>query len=679
MPADVNLDIDIGKKGDGDKEAALGLEALAKSADNAKDQLSQLDRKLLETRAAMTAAGKTFQETGDISPLKSLLKDERELSNVQKAITRGAEAIARDLENAGDQGGQGFITRFGHAVENGIASLPAPQGFVQWLVAGAVVASPLVGAAISAGVLLGVGGVGIAAGLAAAAQDARVRAAYADLGSYAKQQLIQAGSGFVDPAIRGADQIKQALGTLGPALKGDLDAVAPSLNNLIDGLTGFVEQMQAHGLGDAFEAAKPVIDALAAELPNMGQAMGDFFHDIAAGGPGAVQAIHDIATGINITVESTGALIEGLTKAYDFLINNPIGKIFSGVGIAAFEKLSHGSDTTQHSFQLLGAAGQDASDSIDEVGSAAGTTAKALEQAAQASTDLLRSWASAEQATIALDQAMLSMKDSVQKNGTSLEETSAKGLANRSALLQAAQAAETKREADIKAGQGAETANAQYATNIGTLRAAAIAAGFNRDQVDTMLHSLRQVPGDYAARVDVNGVDTAVERILSVKSALNSLQNRTVTVTTVQNTVTGEQRNVVRSSPAFNRWGGIYQHAAEGLLRDAQVFSAVSMGARYAFAEPATGGEAFVPKNGSPARSLAILSQAAGWYGAQVVSGRGRGGAAVPRAAAGGSVSVTLSLDAAPGSFEHAILSMIRAHVTNSGGNVQAALGRRGH
>lgn len=75
------------------------------------------------------------------------------------------------------------------------------------------------------------------------------------------------------------------------------------------------------------------------------------------------------------------------------------------------------------------------------------------------------------------------------------------------------------------------------------------------------------------------------------------------------------------------RWGGITEHARNGLLRDAAVYSPVAAGARYAFAEPATGGEAFVPRHGDYGRSMSILSEAARWYGASVVpQGRGTAG-----------------------------------------------------
>ena len=52
------------------------------------------------------------------------------------------------------------------------------------------------------------------------------------------------------------------------------------------------------------------------------------------------------------------------------------------------------------------------------------------------------------------------------------------------------------------------------------------------------------------------------------------------------------------------RWGGIVDAGKKGLMR---------------WAEPETGGEAYIPKNGSAAMSLPTLNTAAGWYGQQVV------------------------------------------------------------
>jgi hypothetical protein len=68
----------------------------------------------------------------------------------------------------------------------------------------------------------------------------------------------------------------------------------------------------------------------------------------------------------------------------------------------------------------------------------------------------------------------------------------------------------------------------------------------------------------------------------------------------------------------FNRYGGLYEHAAAGLLRDSDFYSERPEG-RYMIAERGTGGEAFVAKNAPDMRSLAIADVAARWHGGMVV------------------------------------------------------------
>lgn len=75
------------------------------------------------------------------------------------------------------------------------------------------------------------------------------------------------------------------------------------------------------------------------------------------------------------------------------------------------------------------------------------------------------------------------------------------------------------------------------------------------------------------------------------------------------------------------REGGVTAHAQMGLLRDPEIFSPAPAGpARYAFAEPTTGGEAFIPRFGDRQRSLSIADVAAQWHGGRVVTGAELGG-----------------------------------------------------
>lgn len=64
----------------------------------------------------------------------------------------------------------------------------------------------------------------------------------------------------------------------------------------------------------------------------------------------------------------------------------------------------------------------------------------------------------------------------------------------------------------------------------------------------------------------------------------------------------------------LNRRGGLYSFASGGVTP-----AHIGFGTRYKWAEPETGGEAFIPRRGDRTRSLSILAQAGRWYGMDVV------------------------------------------------------------
>jgi TP901 family phage tail tape measure protein len=77
-------------------------------------------------------------------------------------------------------------------------------------------------------------------------------------------------------------------------------------------------------------------------------------------------------------------------------------------------------------------------------------------------------------------------------------------------------------------------------------------------------------------------------------------------------------------TPKSNRWGGLYEHAATGSLRDAQI--AAGGPTQYAWAESSTGGELFAPKNGNLQKTRQEVGWAvANWWGGNVNWG-GQGG-----------------------------------------------------
>jgi TP901 family phage tail tape measure protein len=123
--------------------------------------------------------------------------------------------------------------------------------------------------------------------------------------------------------------------------------------------------------------------------------------------------------------------------------------------------------------------------------------------------------------------------------------------------------------------------------------------------------------------------------------------------------VTGKNVTVqIPKQATRNRWGGLYQPMAGGGLREAKLVK----GGRplYQWAEHETGGEAFIPRLGNPARSLSILDQAAAWYGQQVVpAGR------LPAAAGASRPAAPAGARAASGAAAPAPITQVRVFLGN--------------
>lgn len=257
----------------------------------------------------------------------------------------------------------------------------------------------------------------------------------------------------------------------------------------------------------------------------------------------------------------------------------------------------------------------------------------------------------ADEALLAAKDAIDDVADSFKENGRAIEGNSRAALENRIALGKAGEAAAEAAQAYLVQGGTAEGAEQKMRDLQKAAVDAAVANGGNRVEVEKLAAALFNLPKTVPIAVTV-GIS---------QGSLSQLEN---TFKRLQGTRMGM------------RDGGVVEHAETGLI-NAGVYGAQSP-ARYAFAEPATGGEAFVPKRGNYGRSMSILSAAAGWYNADVVPRGGHYGGM----GGGGPVQVELVVSHAPGSDRGvmaAIAEGTRYEVrTKTGGNVQAYYGRRG-
>ena len=263
-------------------------------------------------------------------------------------------------------------------------------------------------------------------------------------------------------------------------------------------------------------------------------------------------------------------------------------------------------------------------------------------------------WAEAE---INVEDALDKLTDGFRENGRTLDVNTDKGRENKENLLAMAKAAVEAYQARYNETGSIAQASAAYEQYIARLRVALIQQGLTKQQAQELIDTYARMPSQVATTVQANGLGNVIGQMRTLLGLLGRL-------------VPFGGALSIAGWALSRRWGGITEHAETGLLRDAAVYSPQGP-ARYAFAEPATGGEAFIPKHGDPSRSLGILNRAAGWYGHTLMPAGGMAGGGV------GAITLTVRVDGRVQVQGTGVLSGLRDEIELRGGDVQKVLGRR--
>jgi TP901 family phage tail tape measure protein len=195
------------------------------------------------------------------------------------------------------------------------------------------------------------------------------------------------------------------------------------------------------------------------------------------------------------------------------------------------------------------------------------------------------------------------------ENGAGIDSTTEKGRENRAALSSAAESALELAEAYMAAGRTDEAAW-MLANTRDALFEAADAAGIAKGDMEAYLTTLgltpRQIETLIQATIDPAG-------LAATDAALDELaRDRVATIQAYY--ADPATRHFGDYYERERRWGGLQSYRWGGIPQ-----ARYANRTMYQWAEPATGGEVFVPKNGIPARSVPHLRTAAGWYNYDLV------------------------------------------------------------
>lgn len=460
-----------------------------------------------------------------------------------------------------------------------------------------------------------------------------------------------------------------------------------------------------------FRPAAVDTETLAGSLDHLAKASGDASEATKVTGKDYEQTFKDLKFAWNSNGKEVGKGLEGLKKAAQ--IEPGFMENFGGstqatlkrlqeldAALASMAKNGHGREAAEVFLEIKQRADElgipfdelrrmfpEYSTAIDEVAKGTTTAGTAMDSTATKASGLVESMTEMIDAgkqvkdvfdelngkalTLAETENKLydsfdKAKESIKENGKTLDVHTEAGRKNREALLGIAGATRDVLQAMQDSGAPLADINAKYQEARTAFIKAAMAMGSTRAEAIKLADQWVRMPPVVVTEVKTPGLTTASDRVRVLGAQLAALpSSKTIRITTYDKMVTLHGDHA-------QRWGGITRHAQTGLLRDAGVYSAVSP-ARYAFAEPATGGEAFIPRKGDYGRSMGILNQAAAWYGASVMPG-GFG----TRASSAPPVIVQVNVSGGSGSeLSRALMSTLRAEVSQLGGDVQDALGSR--
>jgi hypothetical protein len=580
---------------------------------------SGLSHRIDETRDHLRHLIRDFERTGNVTLFKNIRQDRSMLSSLQR--------MRRELANVGDEGGRSMMSGFASHLSQ-LAPLLKGAAITGGVAAGVALA-PLIGATIGAAVLGSVGAGGIIGGIALAARDARVKTAAQAFADRVGDAFGTAASPFVGPIVDSLEILGAGAERLARQASGVFRSLAPELRGLTSGLVGLAEHMMP-GIRAAAEAARPLLRVLARELPQIGDSISQMLQKISRESPGAVLALKVLLDVAESAIVGIGNTIAFLAAAFEKIVR--VAAEVSGVTEDIFgfvpvlgDKIREGNDRMEALLVTLDGLQNESYESAK----AGGALQTSLEDQAAATQQLIDKMAELFSATMTAEQANARYEESwdelagaTRGANKSLDDSTAKGRINRDMIRQHISAIEDNRSAYIRQGGSVVDANKKYDAQLVKLRNLLVSRGYEASAVDRIIGKYRAIPKNVTTTLTVKQ-QQALAAVNALKVKIASLKNKSISISAqVYWTNLGMH---VPGGTQVRRWGGITEHAQSGLLREAAMYSARSP-ARYAFAEPATGGEGFVPRRGNPAISRPIIEREAQWYGGRVAWGGGRMG-----------------------------------------------------
>ena len=291
---------------------------------------------------------------------------------------------------------------------------------------------------------------------------------------------------------------------------------------------------------------------------------------------------------------------------------------------------------------------RDAADGIDETlipaldGAQDRLDEMAIPAQAQAALADATSRGAAQIATVG--QAADGSKLQVAMLGDSFDKTRGAGAVLNDQLIATVGSMKDQARAGVEAGQGADELTAAAQASRDALIDQLQAMGLTREQAERLADSYGAIPANVVTVAQANGFDAATGKADAFRRAIQNIPTfKSVTVQyNEREGVTVRRPGFAGRQTEYSANGNVFDFYADGGLREDHVAQIASAGAMRVWAEPETGGEAYIPLAPSKrARSMALMQEVADRFGASLVPESATRGLAAAAASPAPAAAVT--------------------------------------
>jgi hypothetical protein len=543
------------------RSAALATDdyrrAAERAAENARDQARAYDRVAANAREAARAV--------TLFGAASRLGGGGGAGGAAGGLFGNLNDISSGFFRGGLRGG-------GAAIEGALGTPILGPALVAGGAAAAVPAATFAGAAAGGGILAGGGLAAAGGGLAGAwmGDPEKYGAQWNGMIDRVQKRWIDSSRAFGDELDEGLQIADQTLRRL-PVER--ILAASQSFTTPIATGAGQGISAAAEGFADALEKIQPIIDEIGPAIGNLGNDVGDAFRMISEGSEGGAHALGDLINVIGYAVQATGLLILGFEKAYetardfgigvrDAIRQSDYGPAFEGLTTMLFD-IRESSIQIGRTLDDTGRASSGLGESWADMARAGAEAAIETLNLNDALTELRNTQLAMADANLAVAQGWLDLKEGLEDGAKTLDTTTQAGIDNNRVIQDQVALLERQRQQAIETGGGTveavDAANAAYNAQIEKLRAAAYAAGYNKEKVDELIASLGNVPATTTATVSTPGLAESLRQGESLRQRLDQIDGRHA-----EATVTVYYRSQGQSLNAGLRTGGIKGAATGG-------------------------------------------------------------------------------------------------------------------